>query len=158
MQSKARQSEAQQSKAKQSNAEQSKADQSKAKQSRAKQSTLGEAMQLHWALSRVVQSCHVDLISLLGFRWDNFLTVSWLRGPMDKASAHGAGDCRLKSYRDHLCPLSDKARGKQPRTQVLVSAGGPSVFSVPQLVCPDQFTAQRGARVDLTDRHSNLAE
>ena len=77
---------------------------------------------------------------------------------MDKASAHGAGDCRLESYRDHLCPLSDKARGKQPHTQVLVSAGGPSVFSVPQLVCPDQFTAQRGSRVDLTDRDSNLAE
>ena len=77
---------------------------------------------------------------------------------MDKASAYGAGDCRFESYRDHLCPLSDKARGKQPRTQVLVSAGGPSVFSVPQLVCPDQFTAQRGSRVDLTDRDSNLAE
>ena len=77
---------------------------------------------------------------------------------MDKASAYGAGDCRFESYRDHLCPLSDKARGKQPHTQVLVSAGGPSVFSVPQLVCPDQFTAQRGSRVDWTNRDSNLAE
>ena len=77
---------------------------------------------------------------------------------MDKASTYGAGDCRFESYGDHLCPLSDKASGKQPRTQLHVSAGGPSVFSVPQLVCPDQFTAQRGARVDLTDRHSNLAE
>ena len=36
-------------------------------------------MQLHWALSRVVQSCRVDLISLLGFRWDNSIrTVSCL--------------------------------------------------------------------------------
>ena len=79
-------------------------------------------------------------------------------GPMDKASAYGAGDCRFESYRDHLYPLRDKASGKQPHAQVLVSAGGPSVFSAPQLVCPDQFTAQRGSRVDLTDPGSNLAE
>ena len=77
---------------------------------------------------------------------------------MDKASAYGAGDCRFESYRDHLYPLRDKASGKQPHAQVLVSAGRPSVFSVPQLVRPDQFTAQRGSRVDLTDRDSNLAE
>ena len=25
------------------------------------------------------------------------------RGPMDKASAYGAGDCRFESYRGHLC-------------------------------------------------------
>ena len=25
------------------------------------------------------------------------------RGPMDKASAHGAGECRFESYRGHLC-------------------------------------------------------
>ena len=27
----------------------------------------------------------------------------WPRGPMDKASAHGAGDCRFESCRGHLC-------------------------------------------------------
>ena len=26
----------------------------------------------------------------------------WTRGPMDKASAHGAGDCRFESCRVHL--------------------------------------------------------
>ena len=27
--------------------------------------------------------------------------VNWPRGPMDKASAYGAGDCRLESCRGH---------------------------------------------------------
>ena len=29
--------------------------------------------------------------------------TTWSRGPMDKASAHGAGDCRFESCRDHIC-------------------------------------------------------
>ena len=28
---------------------------------------------------------------------------NWPRGPMDKASAYGAGDCRFESCRGHLC-------------------------------------------------------
>ena len=31
--------------------------------------------------------------------------LSWPRGPMDKASAHGAGDCRFESYRGHRWEL-----------------------------------------------------
>ena len=27
-------------------------------------------------------------------------------GPMDKASAYGAGDCRFESYQDHFCRLA----------------------------------------------------
>ena len=29
------------------------------------------------------------------------LRIAWSCGPMDKASAHGAGDCRFESYQDH---------------------------------------------------------
>ena len=29
--------------------------------------------------------------------------LAWPRGPMDKASAYGAGDCRFESYRGQLC-------------------------------------------------------
>ena len=31
-----------------------------------------------------------------------FMLSRWPRGPMDKASAYGAGDCRLESYRGHI--------------------------------------------------------
>ena len=29
--------------------------------------------------------------------------INWPRGPMDKASTYGAGDCRFESYRGHRC-------------------------------------------------------
>ena len=32
---------------------------------------------------------------------------TWPRGPMDKASAHGAGDCRFESCRDHLVLVTE---------------------------------------------------
>ena len=31
--------------------------------------------------------------------------VNWPRGPMDKASAYGAGDCRFESCRGHFVAL-----------------------------------------------------
>ena len=37
-------------------------------------------------------------------------TSSWSPGPVDKASAHGAGDCRLKSCRDHCSSKSHSCR------------------------------------------------
>ena len=38
------------------------------------------------------------------FEWTNFSKLStWPCGPMDKASAHGAGDCRFESYQGHCC-------------------------------------------------------
>ena len=35
--------------------------------------------------------------------FDSFVLSPRPRGPMDKASAYGAGDCRFESYRGHLC-------------------------------------------------------
>ena len=36
------------------------------------------------------------IVSILG-------SINWPRGPMDKASAYGAGDCRFESCRGHIC-------------------------------------------------------
>ena len=50
--------------------------------------------------------------------------VNWPRGPMDKASAYGAGDCRFESCRGHFLmterPQGDRAEhagesGRSPR-------------------------------------------
>ena len=58
---------------------------------------------------------------------------SWPRGPMDKASAHGAGDCRLKSCRGqcrkmlHLSVIGSVARaqlGKITRDSEKKNAAG----------------------------------
>ena len=38
---------------------------------------------------------------------------SWPRGPMDKASAYGAGDCRFESCRGHCALLQRLSRGAQ---------------------------------------------
>ena len=34
------------------------------------------------------------------------IIVNWPRGPMDKASAYGAGDCRFESCRGHFVTAS----------------------------------------------------
>ena len=51
-------------------------------------------------------------------------SIAWTRGPMDKASAYGAGDCRFESCRVHLatrcatraqCTVEYPLRGSNPR-------------------------------------------
>ena len=43
-----------------------------------------------WAVNKWVYIVRLQII------------ITWSRGPMDKASAHGARDCRLESCRDHI--------------------------------------------------------
>ena len=45
--------------------------------------------------------------------WQTIKQSQGSRGPMDKASAYGAGDCRFESYRDHLLNLSDYNKRRQ---------------------------------------------
>ena len=55
------------------------------------------------------------------------------RGPMDKASAYGAGDCRFESCRGHIRHLLDhcKVRGSSPRGTIASSIyRDPAVSSI----------------------------
>ena len=45
------------------------------------------------AYCKYARRCHTPM---------GFANDKWPRGPMDKASAHGAGDCRFESCRGHL--------------------------------------------------------
>ena len=47
-------------------------------------------------------TCLAGLIQLQTYIAGLGELASWPRGPMDKASAYGAGDCRSESYRGHL--------------------------------------------------------
>ena len=46
------------------------------------------------------------------------------RGPMDKASAYGAGDCRFESCRGHSCKLMWHARADLLRAAYLKASCG----------------------------------
>ena len=70
--------------------------------------------------------CHCFTIAAI---WRLHL-LSWPRGPMDKASAHGAGDCRFESYRGQCCGRAAFSSRRQAscdqvvgRTCNLVAAG-----------------------------------
>ena len=47
-------------------------------------------------------SRHAWGYAIIQFNWFYKTQFAWTRGPMDKASAYGAGDCRFESCRVHL--------------------------------------------------------
>ena len=75
-----------------------------------------------------IDDTSLPLQSLLSDRWELFksslvdkgMVIHWPCGPMDKASAYGAGDCRFESYQGHAlsliavasCPLLHKSKSQ----------------------------------------------
>ena len=63
---------------------------------------MGWCLALHHAMPAPVYSEPFHRFSSIVLRAIRQKLSPWPRGPMDKASAHGAGDCRFESCRGHV--------------------------------------------------------
>ena len=77
-----------------------------------------------------LQRCKLCLYCVVTLEYIiNLLICHRPRGPMDKASAHGAGDCRFESYRGHFlfltscCGHTDTQHHDNPY-KISILAGG----------------------------------
>ena len=63
---------------------------------------------------------HVSLVVCVLIKSLECFLCKWPRGPMDKASAYGAGDCRFESCRGHL-PLKSRSARRGTKCEITYS-------------------------------------
>ena len=73
------------------------------------------------------------------------LRCRWPRGPMDKASAYGAGDCRFESCRGHFCFWSSSAPAPVgARTKAPMRGSSPRPYAYEAHALPTELRRHEG--------------